>query len=423
MTLFRPESLHSQRRAWLGSIQLSQPVGLVWLTLGVLATLAAVSTFLFLGEYTRKARLSGVLVPDSGLIRVVPPVAGTVLTVSAHEGQQVRAGQALLTLQVASPALSGSAQRGLQQTFDARTRSLEEASRQTDVLSSEKQRSLATRISGLRAEQAHLEEQAQLQRQRLQLAEQALVRLESLSGENFVSAAQVQAKKEDVLGLRADGAAIERQRQGLQREIAALEAELRQVPLEAAQRRGELERERAEINETAERAGAGATERQLVLRAPADGTVSATSASVGQAVMPGASLLTLTPAGARLQADLYAPSSALGFVQADQRVQVRLAAFPYQKFGLQPGRVVRVSHAPLQAAELAALPVAASMATPAGAEPLYRITVALERQAVVAGGQTRPLLPGMQLEADVLLERRKLIEWLFEPLLGWSQRL
>jgi membrane fusion protein len=50
------------------------------------------------------------------------------------------------------------------------------------------------------------------------------------------------------------------------------------------------------------------------------------------------------------------------------------------------------------------------------------VTVVLDRQAVSAAGQNRPLLAGMQLEADVMLERRRLVEWLFEPVLGWARR-
>jgi membrane fusion protein len=35
---------------------------------------------------------------------------------------------------------------------------------------------------------------------------------------------------------------------------------------------------------------------------------------------------------------------------------------------------------------------------------------------VRAYGQPVPLQPGMQLDADVLLERRRLIEWVFDPI-------
>jgi membrane fusion protein len=101
-------------------------------------------------------------------------------------------------------------------------------------------------------------------------------------------------------------------------------------------------------------------------------------------------------------------------------VLLRYQAFPYQKFGLQGGQVVQVSRSPLQASELAGVPLPKSEGE---AEPLYRITVTLDKQAVAAYGREQALAPGMQLEADVLLDRRRLIEWIFEPLLGLASRV
>jgi len=119
--------------------------------------------------------------------------------------------------------------------------------------------------------------------------------------------------------------------------------------------------------------------------------------------------------GDTTQAQLFSPSRSVGFVAPSQRVTIRYPAYPYQKFGQQPARVVQVSRTPLAPSELAAL---ALPALGNGSEPMFRITVALEG-APVAG----PLAAGMRLQADVLLERRRLIEWLFEPLLGLRSRL
>jgi len=168
-----------------------------------------------------------------------------------------------------------------------------------------------------------------------------------------------------------------------------------------------------------------------VIRAPADGTVSALVADVGQSVGPGVALANLVPAndhgGAspRLQAELYAPSSAVGFIQAGQTVRLRYQAFPYQRFGHHEGRVLQVSRTPLQTTELASLPLPGALAGSAlgqPGEPLYRITVALDAQGVAVDGHTQPLLAGMQLDADVLLERHRLIEWLVEPVLRVARR-
>ena len=88
--------------------------------------------------------------------------------------------------------------------------------------------------------------------------------------------------------------------------------------------------------------------------------------------------------------------------------------------------MLQVSRTPLQQSELAGLPLPGSVSGTAlgsNGEPLYRITVALDEQSVQAYGQTQPLAAGMQLDADVLLERRRLIEWIFEPLLSVAGRV
>ena len=420
-SLFRPESLHSQRQSWLGSIHVMQPLGLVWLTFGVLATLVAASTFLFWAELPRTVRLPGLVMPDRGLIRVQSTQPGQLQRVVVGQGQPVQTGDPLFTVAVDLPGWARPAEAGLRESFEARVRSLAAAQRQAVDWQAARQTALAERLAGRRAERAQLEQQAQWARQRLAVAEQSLARLQTLKDEAFVSAAGVQDKREDVLGLKADSAAIERQRQALDNELTALEAERRELPLQTAERVGEIERERAEIAELAAREEAQAAQRQWVVRAPADGVLTALHASAGQSVSAGVALATMTPAGARLQVQLFAPSSALGFLQPGQTVRLRVQAYPYQKFGLLAGRIEQVAQAPLQAAELSELPLAA--ATLAGGQPLYRVTVALPSAGMpVAGGPARPLLAAMQLEADVVLERRRLVEWLFEPLLGWWRR-
>ncbi len=54
---------------------------------------------------------------------------------------------------------------------------------------------------------------------------------------------------------------------------------------------------------------------------------------------------------------------------------------------------------------------------------MFRITVAMDAPNQRDFGSVQPLVAGMRMEADVLLERRRLIEWLFAPVLGLTQRL
>jgi hypothetical protein len=110
--------------------------------------------------------------------------------------------------------------------------------------------------------------------------------------------------------------------------------------------------------------------------------------------------------GAKLQAHLYAPDKAVGFIRRGDAVLLRYPAFPYQKFGHFHGTVAGVSK------------IAPTGTHTDGAVPGYRVTVELESQSVAAYGKPQPLQAGMLAEADVLQDTRRLYEWALEPLIG-----
>ena len=414
--LFRAEALENRQREWLGSVQLTRPVSLAVLTAFVIAVAVAVAAYLVLGEYTRKARVAGYLVPDRGVIRLVSPQAATVLQSHASEGAAVKQGQVLFVLAIGQATLAGDTQATVQKSLAARERSLQGSARRQALLQESRTVALDRQIEGMHRELASMAAEVDLQNQRVLLAQQAMARLESLRGENFVSSAQVQNKAEEVLGLKAQLQALDRGQATRRREIALLEAQRREVPLQSQAVQGEIDRDLASLaQQSAENEARG----QIVVRAPQDGVLTGVLTAAGQSVTSAAALASLVPADAKLQAQLFAPSSAVGFVRPEQSVLLRYQAFPYQKFGHQVGHVTQVSRSPLQASELAGLPFLAG----AGQEPLYRITVTLDRQSVAAYGQAQPLASGMQLEADVLLDRRRLIEWIFEPVLGIASRV
>ena len=412
--LFRAEAIEAQRQPWLGTVQLVRPLALSWVTAGVLAVAFATAAYLGLAEYTRKASAVGVVVPDLGLIRLVPASAGTVLERRVSEGQAVQAGDVLFVLAVERALLASNAQAQVRRSLDDRRRSLADATRTQQTLADSRRTSLRGRLQILQTEMAQVDAEIALQQQRQALTQQALARLEALQADQFISPAQTQAKGEELLGLRAAVQALSRQRAALSREHAELEGELQALPLLASGTVGGLGRDLALLEREAAEQDA---DQHLVVRAPRAGTVSTVFVEAGQNVTPASALATLVPAGATLEAQLYAPSSAMGFVRPGQAVRLRLDAFAYQKFGHQPGHVVRVSPTPLAASELAALALPASSGAVAG-EPMFRITVALDEVS-----PAMPLAAGMRLQADVLLERRRLIEWLFEPLLGLRSRV
>ena len=418
--LFRPESIQGQQQAWLGSIQLIRPVSLTVLTVGALIAVALVGALLIEARYTRKAHIAGYLTPDKGVLRVASPQLGTVLERRVSEGQAVRQGDILFVLSTDRATLGADTQAAVQSQLGERERSLQAAARQQTSLEQAQRSNFDKQIDALRREMAQLDVEAELQTQRLSLAQQAQARVEGLRADNFISQAQVQARSEEALNVKAQIQALARQRLAKQREVEVLDAQRRELPLRGQTQQGEIGRDLARL---AQEAAENEARRQVVIRAPQDGVITALLGDVGQTVQANAALLSLLPQGAKLQAQLFAPSSAIGFLKPNQTVQLRYQAFPYQKFGHHEARVLLVSRTPLQSDDLAALPLPESVKTNAAAEPMYRITVALNEQSVRAYGQDQALAAGMQIDADVLLDRRRLIEWIFEPLLSVTGRL
>ena len=136
--------------------------------------------------------------------------------------------------------------------------------------------------------------------------------------------------------------------------------------------------------------------------------VSLLQASVGQQADPRRMQLQIVPTDSPLQAELFIPASAIGFVEAGQDVRILYDAFPYQRFGTYRGRIVEVSQTVLMDGDLVA-PVKVN-------QPVYTATVALDRPNVDVRGRKVPLQPDMSLRADIILERRSIMDWIVGPL-------
>jgi membrane fusion protein len=224
---------------------------------------------------------------------------------------------------------------------------------------------------------------------------------------------QLQDKQADLLDQQQRLADLDRAQGATQRDLDAARAALRELPLQAAR---ELQAGQRDIAMLEQDLAENDARRRVLVRAPQDGTVTAITAEPGQPAALNQALASLLPAGSALEAELYAPSRAAGFVKPGMPVLLRYQAYPYQKFGQAHGRVREVSASAMRPDELA-------QASGPAAEPMYRVRVALERQAVTAYGAERPLMSGATLDATVLLERRRLYEWVLEPLYTISGRI
>jgi membrane fusion protein len=404
--LFRTQALEAQRGQALGAVLLVQPISTRLLTLAAVAIAASLIAFAFWGEYTRKARVKGFLVPTRGLIKVYPREAGTVVEKQVVEGQRVSKGDVLFVVAMERPSGEAvEARAAAIARLRERRASLEGELRQMDHIAGIEAQTLEQRIGAMEAELAQLVQEITTQASRVASAESTHARYRKLRAEAIASEEQVQEKLKDLLEEQGKLQALERTQLSLTREINTLRAQLAASELKAGTLRAATERNVSTLEQELAEYEA---RRTFVVRAPADGTATALLADRGQAAKPSQPLVSILPADATLEAHLLVPSHSIGFLAPNQTVSVRHEAFPSQRFGSYRGRVAEISKTLILPGETA-LPFQLL-------EPAYRVTVALDSQSVKAYGQDFPLQAGMLLDADIWLDRRQLYEWLLDPL-------
>lgn len=408
-SLFRREALEAKRGSWLGSISLAQPLPLWAMTAFAAGAALAIGLFLTLGSYTRRSTVVGQLVPTKGLATVLAPATGVVTELDSAEGKRVRAGQSLAVVSLPRATVNeGDTAAAMAQRLARRQQGLQDAHRAQSQLLDAQAGGLLAQLDAARRELAQLEQEIATRQGQVRIADETLQRLRQLQADKYVSALQVKQQEAAWLQAVSDVQAMQRQAITARRSLAQLQQARQELPGQRLASNADFQRDLAALEqEQVETEARGA----LAVSAPVTGVIATQLVKPGQAVQAGQPLLSLLPGNGMLEAELLVPSRAIGFIEPGDKVLLRYQAYPYQKFGHQQGTVTRISRSALSSGELGTL-----IGNAQQGEPFYRITVALARQTVTAYGKAELLKPGMLLEADVLGEKRRLIEWVFEPL-------
>jgi membrane fusion protein len=320
-----------------------------------------------------------------------------------RDGQAVKAGDALLTLS----SEQDSAARGDTHALVGQQLEIQRSRLQADLLnqkqlSQQQADAFQARNALPHAQLGQIAGQLAIQQQ-VTSNQRMLAKIKPLAVKGFVSAVQIQQQEAAVLDAQAQYKTLVRQQLDMRQQLDATRQQWTQLPLDDVSKRNDTERQFASLTQSMAQ---NEMERAVVLRAPHDGMVSTVLWKEGQMVGAGQPLLSILPSGSSLQAQLLVPSRAIGFIEPGSRVVLRYQAFPYQKFGQQYGKVTDISRSALSPPDIAAL-----MGQQAQQQaPLYRIQVKLDRQQVLTDGKQEPARPGMALEADILMERRRLID-------------
>lgn len=410
--LFRKEAIEHRRERLWGNVIIMQPLSFVMLTIVIMIITSLLISLLIWGNYARRETVSGYLIPDAGLAKVYARNSGVVLHSSVKEGLYVKAGEQLITV---------STGRSTQDTSDIDTEIIDELKKielgieqkiqQEQALQLIESKKLSASISGLRKEIDQLTFQFSTVKEQYQMSQNRVVDLKALLKKGYASDNQYLDQYNKSLQAKLEHDNMLQQITSKTNVLESIGYDLEQLPVKLTLKLTELRRT---ISETKQKRLNIEGQRLFTLHAPTSGRVTALQVHEGQSISTTKPVLAIMPEGAKFEAHLYVPTKAIGFIETGQKVMIRYAAFPYQRYGLHEGTVLKVAEVILTPEEL---PAQVRLD-----EPVYRVIVALDAQHVQAYGQSLPLQSGMQLEADIILETLSLADWLLDPLYSLKGR-
>jgi len=394
------------------------------------------------GKLDIVASAEGKLTPQTLLKIVQPAESGVVQQILVHEGDSVKAGQVLARLDttLARADSAGIASDLAHQEMQGRRIQAElsdqpmlpmaadnpglfaqvlqqyRAHRQAYLDSAEQERSLLGK-----AEHEHrsaLQIQAKLE-QTLPSYERSAEAYTKLEHEGFFSPLATAEKRREATEKSRD---LDAQRSAVAAIDATIAAQRMRISQIRSAYRSELEKEHAEIRARVAQLQPGFEktsyrEGLMELKAPQDGTIKdLATTTVGAVVQPGSVVMTLVPRDELLFADVNIKNEDVGFVSIGQKAQIKLATYPFQKYGLLSGVV---THLGADASENQQNQPDSSRHgnEPVGASPsTYKARIRLDRQTLKdPQGSLLTLTPGMQVVAEIQQGKRTVLEYLLSP--------
>ena len=347
---------------------------------------------------------------------IVPPaVSATVVDIPVKEGQLVKKGDVLMVLSSEVSTQMGQTRQVIAENLVGQRERLQQDLATLAKLHDVELKGLTDTIASLKLQQEQLKLQLSHRRKQVTLAKLQLNKLTAMQQAGYASNRQLEEQESALLDSQARYQEYQRQLLDTSQKIVQAEQQLHEMPLDEEKKRNDIERQLAENRQSM---AENEARRSFELRAPKSGYVGMIMVKNGQMLTAGQSAVSILPSNSNLVARIMVNTKSIGFIQPGQRVVLRYKAFPYQKFGQQYGKVIEVSRTALSPQEVTTLTGINNIQ-----EQQYRVLVSLDNQTITAYARDEKLKPGMALEADFIVDQRRLYEWVLEPIFALGHKI
>jgi membrane fusion protein len=405
-TLFRRQAICALSKRPFGRPISVMPRPWVWIG-GFIVVFAAIAVlFLATAEYSRKETVRGWLVSQDGVARITHDSAGVVERIAMTSGDSVRVGDPVIYLSRDTFLEDGRSSGG--ELLQELAKQIAALDRRAELLRTEAEiegDSITNQLQGLEKEQNALSRQRNEQKRRLDAASGKLKLLESAAQNGAATQWEVLRQEDERVVLKQALAEMRQSEMSLNRERERLTARARTLPVETERSISNLMGERSQLLQQITKQESA---RRVVLKSPITGKLASLEIHPGSRVLPNQLLATVLPENLAMVAEVFVPSSAIGFIKPGQRARLMYDAFPLQQFGTFAGKVQSVSEFILMPSEV---PQTFFLR-----EATFKVQIAIDSDSIGLESGSASLRPGMLLAAEIILESRSLLDWLLEPI-------
>ncbi len=402
---------------WIGDVILIRPMSFTLLTTITASITVIIIAFFYWGTYTKRTTAKGQLVPNTGLIRVYSNDLGVLEEKFVNEGQKIKINDNLLKIKMKKFSNIGDNNLLIEQQILSKREELNIEKIKIQELNKNEYIKTKEEIELLKSDINKMNELIKQQNQRVSLAKDNVNRYAYLQKKEYISTEELQAKQDILLNQKIALQSYERDRIEKQAVLintvslsnslsSKLSSELSNINRQIASNQLELIENKAN--------------NLQIIKANTNGTISSINVEVGQQINPNINLLNIIPDNSTLEAHLYISTEAIGFLKKNQKVNLRLHAYPFQKFGHAQGRVISISETTIRPQELLNT---VDSSTSQQRDSIYLVKVELKQKGMLAYGEVYPFKAGMTFDADIMQEERKLYEWVLEPLYSIKGKL
>lgn len=411
--MFRKEVVLAKKNRLTGNVILSLPSSIYINCCFTFFIFALACTYLTQANYSRKETVEGYLIPRDGLIKLYPERTGVVEELLVTEGSYVTKGQPIAKIKNSQSLATGiELSMALGKEITEQISELEQELNVTDVMLQKDLLQIDQQIDQKNNSLAAFKKALATTNKKLKIKNVQYANNQSLHQKGFLSTNQLSIAQEEYLDALQESERLHIEMMSVSSDISILESEKKALPDRALLKKTTIARQISELKAKSFELN---NQYELIEKSPSDGMVTAIQSELGSRVNMESPILSIIPINSPLEIELLLPTRSAGFVKIGDQVQIRFNAFPYQKFGLVSGEVINIDKSLILPNERI-LPIQSK-------EAVYRVRAKLAYQAIPAYGKTFPLKVGMIGDADIILEKRTLLEWLLDPIYSLKGKL